>query len=36
MILNTVRMVDHDQAKEHMFGDEQSLMDNLALAIINP
>jgi len=36
MILNTVRMVDHDQAKEHMVGDEQSLMDNLAIALINP
>lgn len=36
MILNTVRIVDHDQAREHIFGDGQSLMDNLAIAIINP
>lgn len=36
MILNTVRMVDHDQAREHTVGDEQSLMDNLAIALINP
>lgn len=36
MILNTVRMVDHDQAREYMVGDEQSLMDNLAIALINP
>jgi formylmethanofuran dehydrogenase subunit D len=36
MILNTVRMVDHDQAREHAFGDEKSLMDNLAVGILNP
>lgn len=36
MILNTVRMVDHDQAREYAFGDEKSLMDNLAVGILNP
>ena len=34
--LNTVRMVDHDQAREHAFGDEKSLKENLAVALINP
>ena len=36
MILNTVRMVDHDQVREYAFGDEKSLMENLAIAILNP
>ena len=36
MIINTVRKIDHDQAKEHAFGDEKSLKDNVALALINP
>ena len=36
MTLNTVRMVDHDQAREHSFGDEKSLEENLAIAVINP
>lgn len=36
MTLNTVRMVDHDQAREHTFGDEKSLEENLAVALINP
>jgi formylmethanofuran dehydrogenase subunit D len=36
MILNTVRMVDHDQAREHALGDEKSLEQNLAIGILNP
>jgi len=36
MLLNTVRMVDYDQAREHTFGDEKSLEENLAIGIINP
>ena len=36
MILNTVRMVDHDQAREYAVGDEKSLMENLAIGILNP
>lgn len=36
MLLNTVRMVDYDQAREHTFGDEKSLKENLAIGIINP
>lgn len=36
MILNTVRMVDNDQAREHTFGDEQNLKEKLAIGLINP
>ncbi len=36
MILNTIRMVDNDQAKEFAFGNEQSLKENLAVGFINP
>jgi formylmethanofuran dehydrogenase subunit D len=36
MIVNTVRMVDYDQLKEHAFGDDSSLKDNLAIGIVNP
>ena len=36
MIANTVRMVDHDQAKELAFGDNTSLKENLALGFMNP
>ena len=36
MIINTVRKIDHDQAKEHAFGDDDTLKDNVALALINP
>ncbi len=36
MILNTVRMVDYDQAREHIFGDEQTLKEKLAIGLINP
>jgi formylmethanofuran dehydrogenase subunit D len=35
-ILNTVRKIDNDQTKEHAFGTEQSLKDNLAVCFINP
>ncbi len=36
MIANTVRMVDHDQAKELAFGDNTSLKENLAIGLMNP
>ncbi len=36
MLVNTVRMVDHNQVKEHSFGDDTSLKENLAIGIINP
>ncbi|MBY8989508.1 MAG: hypothetical protein KGD58_02040 [Candidatus Lokiarchaeota archaeon] len=36
MILNTVRMVDYDQAREFAFGDDNSLKENLAICFINP
>jgi formylmethanofuran dehydrogenase subunit D len=36
MLVNTVRMLEHDQVKEYFFGDDASLKDNLALAILNP
>ena len=36
MIVNTVRMVDYDQLREHSFGDNNSLKENLAIGILNP
>lgn len=36
MIINTVRKINHDQAKEHSFGDDKTLKENIALALINP
>ncbi|MFX0069600.1 MAG: molybdopterin dinucleotide binding domain-containing protein [Candidatus Hermodarchaeota archaeon] len=36
MNLNTIRMVDNDQAKENSFGNEESLKKELAIGIINP
>ena len=36
MIINIVRKIDHDQAKEHAFGDDKSLKENVAIALINP
>ena len=36
MLVNTVRMVDYDQAKEHAIGTDDTLKDNLAIGIINP
>ena len=35
MILNTVRKIDNDQAKELSFGDEESLKEILAVAFFN-
>jgi len=35
-ILNTIRRIDNDQVKEHAFGTEQSLEENLAICFINP
>ena len=36
MIVNTARMVNYDQAREHAFGDEKSLKEKLAIGIIHP
>ena len=36
LILNTIRMVDYDQAREYALGDENSLREKLALGLINP
>lgn len=36
MLLNTVRMVDYDQVREHTFGDDNSLKEKLAIGLINP
>jgi len=36
MIVNTVRMVDYDQLREHSFGDDNSLKENLAFGMLNP
>ncbi|MHA1150145.1 MAG: molybdopterin dinucleotide binding domain-containing protein [Promethearchaeota archaeon] len=35
-ILNIQRKVDYDQAREFAFGDNNSLKENLAIAILNP
>jgi len=35
-ILNSVRRIDNDQAKEHAFGTEKSLEERLAICFINP
>jgi formylmethanofuran dehydrogenase subunit D len=35
MIINTVRMVDNDQAKEYFFGNEESLRNKLAIGLLN-
>jgi len=35
-ILNSMRKIDNDQVKEHAFGTEQSLEENLAICFINP
>ncbi len=35
-LLNSIRKIDNDQVKEHAFGTEQSLEQNLALCFINP
>ena len=36
MVVNTVRMVDYDQAREHAIGNNQTLNENLAIGLINP
>lgn len=36
MIVNTVRFIDYDQAREYALGDEDSLKQKLALGMINP
>ena len=36
MIVNTARMVNYDQAREHAFGNEKSLKEKLAIGIIHP
>lgn len=36
MIANTVRMVDYDQVREYVFGDNNSLKEKLAIGLINP
>ncbi len=36
LLLNTVRMVDYDQSREHAFEDISSLEENLALGLLNP
>ena len=35
-ILNSMRKIDNDQVKEHAFGTEQSLEENLAICFICP
>ncbi|MFX1390570.1 MAG: molybdopterin dinucleotide binding domain-containing protein [Promethearchaeota archaeon] len=35
MIINTVRMVDNDQAKEYFFGNEETLKNKLAIGLFN-
>jgi formylmethanofuran dehydrogenase subunit D len=35
-LLNSMRKIDNDQVKEHTFGTEQSLEENLAVCFINP
>jgi len=35
-ILNSVRRIDNDQAKEHAFGTKQSLEEKVAVGFINP
>ncbi|MFX1358958.1 MAG: molybdopterin dinucleotide binding domain-containing protein [Promethearchaeota archaeon] len=35
-ILNTVRRMENDQSKEFSLGDRKSLVEKLAIALINP
>ena len=35
-LLNTIRKIDNDQVREHIFGNDQSLEENLAISFINP
>jgi len=36
MLINTVRMIDYDQAKEYSEGDNNSLREKLAIGFLNP
>jgi len=36
MLVNTVRMIDYDQAKEYSEGDNNSLKEKLAIGFLNP
>ena len=36
MLVNTVRMIDNDQAKEYSEGDNNTLTEKLAIGLINP
>ncbi|GAH32153.1 unnamed protein product [marine sediment metagenome] len=36
MLVNTVRMIDNDQAKEYSEGDNNTLAEKLAIGLINP
>ncbi|MEE9376832.1 MAG: molybdopterin dinucleotide binding domain-containing protein [Candidatus Lokiarchaeia archaeon] len=36
MLVNTVRMMDYDQAKEFSEGDNNSLKEKLAIGFLNP
>lgn len=36
MLVNTVRMVDYDQAREYASGNNETLKENLAIGLINP
>ncbi len=35
-LVNTVRMVDYDQAREYALGNDDSLKEKLAVGILNP
>jgi formylmethanofuran dehydrogenase subunit D len=34
--LNSIRLVEHDQAEEFMFGEIEKMEENMAIAFINP
>lgn len=34
--VSSIRMLEHDQAREYAFGDEESFKKNLAITLINP
>ncbi|MFX1365401.1 MAG: molybdopterin dinucleotide binding domain-containing protein [Promethearchaeota archaeon] len=36
MLVNTIRMIDYDQAKEYSEGDNNSIKDKLAIGFLNP
>ena len=35
-LLNTIRLMENDQTREHALGNKKSLEENLALSFINP